>query len=153
MLTCSKAATDSAHDSFEEARNLDSDLSQLVTQIRDSNQLSPAGGGAGGNSNDAAASGRGAGGGSGNGVAPLIDVSKCSRHKQYCYHFPLPAATSSSSAANAAAAGDSAEAAATEAASMGHPSSAWTSHESNQRQVLLFGAGKGRNGAFYLHGT
>ena len=92
------------HDgSFEDSKNLDSDLTQLVSQIKDTNQLhdsySPVGKGEENKS--------------------VYDVSKWPRHKQFCYHFPLPPP---------------------------EPEDEGGVHDSNQRQVMLFGASGGGGG-------
>jgi mediator of RNA polymerase II transcription subunit 12 len=105
-----KKAQDEHDGSFEDSKNLDSDLSQLVTQIKDTNQLHDS-------FSPGPPSGPSEGGKDAKGDKAVYDVSKFPRHKQYCYHLPLPPPEGEDD------------------------SSAF--HDSNQRQVLLFGAGCG----------
>jgi hypothetical protein len=68
-------------DSFEESK-IDGDLNNLLNQIKEGNQLegpfSPP---------TSTSKEKGASAGSGN---DTFDISRCSRHWQYLYHFPLP---------------------------------------------------------------
>ena len=87
-------------DSFED--KIDGDLNNLLNQIKEGNQLEgpfspPA-------NKDKSKDGSG----------DSLDISKCSRHWQYLYHFPLPQDDTSV-------------------------------HDCNQRHVLLYGVGKGRD--------
>ncbi len=93
---------DDADGSFEDSK-INDDLTNLLNQIKEGNQLE---------------------GGPAFSPPPppsknpcsWLDVSKCPRHMQYCYHFPLPPDESSS-------------------------------HDCNQRHVMLYGVGKGKDEA------
>jgi mediator of RNA polymerase II transcription subunit 12 len=97
-------AADEAENSFEDSK-IDGDLTNLLNQIKEGNQLddpfSP--------TNDNKEKEK-------NDMSGLPDVSKSSRHWQYCYHFPLPQDENST-------------------------------HDCNQRNVLLYGVGRGRDDA------
>lgn len=104
---------ENADGSFEDSK-INDDLTNLLKEIKEGNQL-------GGNDNNAfnppsssqgSSSGQQQQGGSSD--KNNHDISKCSRHWQYCYHFPLPSDEASI-------------------------------HDCNQRYVLLYGAGKGKD--------
>ena len=95
--------SDEAENSFDDSK-IDGDLTNLLNQIKEGNQLNDPFSPTNDKEKDKSDS---------NG---LPDVSKKCRHWQYCYHFPLPQDENST-------------------------------HDCNQRNVLLYGVGRGRDDA------
>ena len=97
-------STDDAENSFDESKQIDGDLTNLVNQIKEGNQLNDPFSPTANNEHDK------------KDLSGLPDVSKMGRHWQYVYHFPLPQDENST-------------------------------HDCNQRNVLLYGVGRGRDDA------
>ena len=101
----STSGTENPDGSFEESR-LNDDLNSLLTEVKAKNQL-----------DDSFSPGYSQGeGAQSSSQVKSHDITKKSRHWQYCYHFPLP-------------------------------SDEQSVHDCNQRYVLLYGAGKGKDEA------
>ena len=96
--------SDEAENSFDESK-IDGDLTNLLNQIKEGNQLNDPFSPTNDREKDKNES-----------MSGLPDVSKKGRHWQYVYHFPLPQDESST-------------------------------HDCNQRNVLLYGVGRGRDDA------
>jgi mediator of RNA polymerase II transcription subunit 12 len=125
-----------------EDRKINDDLANLLTQIKEGNQLEDA----------TPFSPPKALKGGAEVSSPLSEVAKCPRHVQYVYHFPLPLEdeeepTVASSAAETDVkvnGGSSAEQTPAVNADSGGSGGHELSHESNQRLTVLYGTGKGR---------